>query len=106
VYTYTALFRAYRTEVVRAVGFESNGFLAVAEILVNARLRGYRVAEYPTTLHARVTGTSKAKLLRTIGAHLRFLGTVVRRRVGLGAQRAGQALAPRVVESSRVTKLR
>jgi dolichol-phosphate mannosyltransferase len=83
IYTYTALFRAYRAEVVRSSSFESNGFLAVAEILVNAKLAGYRVAEYPTVLHARVHGASKAKLARTIVAHLRFQLSILARRAGL-----------------------
>jgi dolichol-phosphate mannosyltransferase len=106
VHTYTALFRAYRSEVVRSVDFGSNGFLAVAEVLVNAMLRGYRVAEYPTVLHARVTGTSKAKLLRIIVAHLRFHLTVVRRRLGLGPQSEGKARPPKFFGQSRVIKLR
>jgi dolichol-phosphate mannosyltransferase len=84
VYTYTSLFRAYRVEVIRTVSFESNGFLAVAELLVNAMLLGYSVAEYPTVLHSRVTGTSKAKLVRTIVAHLRFQLGVLLRRLGVG----------------------
>jgi dolichol-phosphate mannosyltransferase len=85
VHTYTALFRAYRAEVIRNVPFKSDGFLAVAELLVNAILMGYRVAEYPTTLHARVTGVSKAKLLRTILAHLRFQFSVLRHRISPSA---------------------
>src|SRR5205809_175854 len=36
LHTYTALFRAYRRDVVRSVEFRADGFLAVAEILVNA----------------------------------------------------------------------
>ena len=86
IYTYTALFRAYRADVIRNVDFQSNGFLAIAELLVNAMLCGYKVAEYPTVLHSRVAGTSKAKLLRTIAAHLRFHARIVGRRVGIGGQ--------------------
>jgi dolichol-phosphate mannosyltransferase len=84
VHTYTSLFRAYRAEVVRNVTFEANGFLAVAELLVKAMQRGYRVAEYPTVLHSRVAGTSKAKLVRTIVAHLRFQFGLVCGRLGKG----------------------
>jgi len=72
VHTYTALFRAYRRKIVETIPFHSDGFLAGTEILVNSLLRGYRVAEYPTILHSRVKGTSKARIMRTIGAHLRF----------------------------------
>jgi dolichol-phosphate mannosyltransferase len=86
VYTYTALFRAYRSEVVRTVPFAADGYLGVAELLVNAMLRGFRVAEYPTTLHVRTIGTSKAKLLRTIVAHLRFQSSVLLRRLRIDRQ--------------------
>lgn len=72
IHTYTALFRAYRRKVIETVPFHSNGFLAGTEILVNSLLMGYRVAEYPTILHSRVKGTSKAKIIQTIVAHLRF----------------------------------
>lgn len=81
LHTYTALFRAYRREVLRRVTFKADGFLAVAELLVNAVLAGYRVAEYPTVLHSRVAGVSKAKLLRTIKAHLRFQFAILRQRL-------------------------
>lgn len=72
VHTYTALFRAYRRSVIENVPFESNGFLAGTELLVNAMRMGYRIAEYPTVLRSRVFGESKAKLARTIQAHLNF----------------------------------
>jgi dolichol-phosphate mannosyltransferase len=72
VHTYTALFRAYRRQVVEQVPFKSDGFLAGTELLVNAMLMGYQVAEYPAVLHTRTYGVSKAKLVRTILAHLRF----------------------------------
>jgi dolichol-phosphate mannosyltransferase len=92
VHTYTALFRAYRAEVVRRVGFESDGFLAVAELLVKAMLCGYRVAEYPTVLRARAAGTSKAKLVRTIAAHVGFQLKVLLWRLGFGPNPPGGAV--------------
>lgn len=70
--TYTAMFRAYRLEVVRRVPFKSKGFLSAAEMLVNAILMGYKVAEYPAVLHSRQAGASKAKIWRMIRSHLRF----------------------------------
>jgi len=77
IHTYTALFRAYRRKVVDTVPFQSNGFLAGTEILVNSLMMGYQVAEYPTILHSRVKGTSKAKIMQTIGAHLRFQSQIL-----------------------------
>lgn len=85
IYCYTALFRAYRREVVKSVPFASDGFLAGTELMVNAMQRGYRVAEYPTTLHSRVQGVSKARLVRTIRAHLRFQARLLAGRMGVTA---------------------
>lgn len=81
LHTYTALFRAYRRRVLESTPFGSDGFLAGTEILVNALKAGYQVAEYPTVLHSRVQGTSKARLLRTIRAHLQYQGHILLARV-------------------------
>lgn len=83
VHTYTSLFRAYRRHVIEAIPFGSDGFLAGTEILVKALLKGYRVVECPMVLHARQRGTSKAKLARTMMAHLEFQGRVLRHRLGI-----------------------
>ena len=83
IHTYTALFRAYRREVIQRVPFESDGFLAGTELMVNAMLQGYQVAEYPTTLHSRMNGVSKAKIIRTIRAHLKFQAEILLRRLGI-----------------------
>jgi dolichol-phosphate mannosyltransferase len=81
--TYTALFRAYKREVTRRVPFYSTGFLAGTELMVNAMLMGYKVAEYPTVLHSRAAGASKAKILRIIRAHLKYQWSVLLRRLRL-----------------------
>ncbi len=83
VHTYTALFRAYRRQVVKRVPFESDGYLAGAELMVNGMFMGYRVAEYPAVLHTRVFGVSKAKLARTIMAHLDYQSRVLLHRLSL-----------------------
>lgn len=77
------LFRAYRRKVIEHMSFESDGFLAGTELLVKGMLLGYRVAEYPTVLHSRVSGMSKAKLARTILAHLNFQARVLLHRLNL-----------------------
>jgi dolichol-phosphate mannosyltransferase len=83
LHTYTSLFRAYRRQVVEQVPFESDGYLAGTELLVNGMLMGYRVAEYPAVLSTRVFGVSKAKMVRTIVAHLGFQARVLWRRLRL-----------------------
>jgi dolichol-phosphate mannosyltransferase len=72
IHTYTCLFRAYRHKVIETVPFESDGYLAGTELMVNGMLMGYKVAEYPAILYSRVLGASKAKLARTVMAHLNF----------------------------------
>ena len=73
IYTFTALFRAYRQPAAQVIHFESNGFLAMAEILIGALRAGYRVAEFPTALHVRRYGVSKIKVWNTIKEHLRLV---------------------------------
>jgi len=72
IHTYTALFRAYRREVVETIPFSANDFLGQTELMVKAMLKGYRVAEFPAILHRRVFGVSKARLIQTIKSHLAF----------------------------------
>ncbi len=81
VHTYTALFRAYRRQVLDEISFQADGFLAGTELMVKAMLAGWQVVEYPAVLHARVAGVSKAKLVRTIRAHLAFQWRVLLHRL-------------------------
>ena len=81
IHTYTCLFRAYRSEVVKRIRFNSNGFLGGTEMLVNAFLNGYRVAEFPAVLHKRMYGVSKAKIAQTIISHLNFQGWILLNRI-------------------------
>jgi dolichol-phosphate mannosyltransferase len=81
LHTYTSLFRAYRREVLPYVMPEHEGFLAVAEILVRGTLMGYTIAEYPTVLHARRYGQSKARVFSITLTHLGLLAGLITNRV-------------------------
>jgi dolichol-phosphate mannosyltransferase len=70
LYTYTAMFRAYKREVIDNVKIKNNGFIGVTELLLFSILKGYKVKEFPTTLHSRMYGISKIKLLKTIKEHI------------------------------------
>lgn len=90
IHTYTALFRAYRREVVEATSHRTDhdGFLMVTQMLVEAVLAGYRVVEYPTTLRVRQYGQSKARLVRITRSHLSYqAGLIARRLRGQSARR-------------------
>ena len=69
--------------MVERIPFEADGFLAGTELMVNAMLAGYKVAEYPTTLYSRAFGASKAKIMRTIRSHLGYQSHVLLRRLGI-----------------------
>jgi dolichol-phosphate mannosyltransferase len=79
IHTYTAMFRAYRREVAVSVPTTSDGYLVMAELLVNAVRAGYRVVEFPTVLHVRRFGQSKARIAQIIGDHLRFQAGLIGR---------------------------
>lgn len=73
LYTYTSIFRAYRGSFVRAVQFQSHGFVSAVEILLSASSLGQRVTEIPLTLRRRSAGVSKMRILRTIRTHAALL---------------------------------
>jgi dolichol-phosphate mannosyltransferase len=86
LYTYTAIFRAYRKEVVDAVQYEEDGFVFTAESLIRAAELGYRIVELPMTLQTRKIGQTKMKVLRTIRGHLRLIVRTAARRMFGGRQ--------------------
>ncbi len=82
LYTHNALVRLYKREVLQNVTSKADDFLYIPEILIKALLQGYRVKEVPATLRMRRYGTSKIKLLSTIGSHLSLMGRIVLYRIG------------------------
>jgi dolichol-phosphate mannosyltransferase len=92
IHTWTAMYRAYRRTVIDRVSTVSDGYLVMSELLVNAMLAGYRVAEFPAVLHVRRYGQSKAKVWRITRAHLRFQASILKRRVlsAFGDRSTGQ----------------
>jgi dolichol-phosphate mannosyltransferase len=72
LYSYTSFLRAYRRPVLENIAFESNGFVAVTELLMKALLRGYTAVEVPTVLRRRITGVSKMNVYRNVISHLRL----------------------------------
>jgi dolichol-phosphate mannosyltransferase len=81
IHTYTAIFRAYRREVIEQCPTTADGFLMVTEQLVEAKLAGYTVAEYPAVLRVRQYGQSKARILRITRSHLIYQRGLIGRRL-------------------------
>ena len=81
LYTYTAMFRAYRREVLETVPITYPGFLGLVEILAEAMLRGYKVVEYPAELSSRIFGQSKLRVTRVIWNHLNYISKLIVRQM-------------------------
>jgi polysaccharide deacetylase family protein (PEP-CTERM system associated) len=75
-YTYTSCCRVYRKSKFADIELSNQGFLGVAETLIECKRRGGRVVEYPATLESRLLGESKMKIARTITRHLGLLSTL------------------------------
>lgn len=84
-YTYTCLFRAYRRDALHCLPFRSNGFGAVAEIMLRAILLGYAVREVPMALERRRFGASKLKVTDAVMAHAHLM---VRTALMVGSRKA------------------
>jgi polysaccharide deacetylase family protein (PEP-CTERM system associated) len=76
IHTFTSCLRVYR----RSEAIENEplnpGFLGVAELAGKFALSGRTIVEHPATLEVRLFGTSKMKVIRTIGGHLRLLASL------------------------------
>jgi dolichol-phosphate mannosyltransferase len=71
--TFTCGFRAYRAELFQRVLPKRNGFVATAEMLVAALRLKMRIAEIPSKLRVRTTGSSKMRVVRTAFRHAGLL---------------------------------
>lgn len=91
LHTYTAMYRAYRREVIERIPTSSDGFLMVTELLVGALLAGYHAAEFPAVLRVRRYGQSKARVWQITRSHLRFQARVLMQKLGV-VERPAQRL--------------
>lgn len=82
LHTITSCCRIYRRDVVLSVPMAFDDYRGIAEWLIRIDLAGGRIVEYPAILHARVLGTSKMKVARSIFGHLQLMLRMVRLRFG------------------------
>ena len=73
VHSFTPMHRVYRREVIKRVKFESNGFAAIAEIMVRAMFHGFRVKELPMPVDRRLFGESKINVVESVTSHLSLM---------------------------------
>ena len=81
IHTFTALFRIQKREIAKTINFQSDDFLATAELIVYPLLLGYKVKEYPTVLHIRKFGQSKMRLLLVIRSHFLFIFKLIKLKI-------------------------
>ncbi len=65
-------FKMYRTELLRTTPLDEAGFASSLEICVKAFLKGYRIAEVPTTWKGRTAGKSSFKMLKVARSYFRW----------------------------------
>jgi len=70
LYSWTSIARAYRRAALAQIPFRSDGFDAVAEILLGAVVAGLEIREVPMKLGVRRQGRSKINIAAAIGGHL------------------------------------
>lgn len=79
IYTFTALARVYRRDIVPRISSPAFDFTCLAEMMLKALKQDLRVAEVPAVLSVRRFGESKMKTARVIRAHLRLIARLLLR---------------------------
>ena len=85
IYTFTSCLRVYRRSAALANEPVNQGFLGIAELAGKFALSGRTIVEHPATLEVRLFGTSKMKVVRTVGGHLRLLANLAWSRLSRSA---------------------
>ena len=73
VYTYTSIFKMYRTSKIKNINLNTPGFVSVSELFIKCILNGAKVVEYPCTLSIRKYGDSKIRIVNSIKNHVQFM---------------------------------
>lgn len=77
LYTYSAMVRVYKKGALKKISFQSNDFMAVAEILIDAVKKGLKIVEYPDILRRRQFGVSKARLKKEMKNHMKNIYRII-----------------------------
>lgn len=80
----SAIVRLYRSESIRKISIESDGFDINAEILAKMILSGMVVKEVPVTLYSRTLGESKLNVRKEFKANMRLLFKLLTIRIRMG----------------------
>ena len=81
IFTYTSIFKMYKSTVFKKIKINGIGFVSVAELFIKAILKGAIVQEFPCTLTIRTTGDSKIKILNSIRSHIKLMGSIIAKKI-------------------------
>ena len=73
IYTYTSIFKLYRTSKIKNIEITTKGFVSVSELFIKSILNGARVTEFPCVLKIREYGDSKIRIFNSIKNHILFM---------------------------------
>lgn len=79
IYTYTSIFKIYKTTIIKDILIETHGFVSVCELFVKSILKGARVIEFPCVLKIRKFGDSKIQILNSIKNHILFMWSLFKK---------------------------
>jgi dolichol-phosphate mannosyltransferase len=79
IYTYTSIFKIYKTTIIKDILIETHGFVSVCELFVKSILKGARVREFPCVLKIRKFGDSKIQILNSIKNHILFMWSLFKK---------------------------
>ena len=81
VYTFTSIFKMYRSEKIKNIDIKFNDFVAVTELFIKTIKQGSKVIEFPTTLSIRQTGESKIRILQSIVNHIKLMTLLLTKKI-------------------------
>jgi dolichol-phosphate mannosyltransferase len=79
MYTFTAMVRVIKRDKIDVLVGTRSDFAFVAEMMISAIKRNYKISEVPTVLKTREFGVSKMRLMNTIYAHLEIVWKLIKR---------------------------
>ncbi|MAX67733.1 MAG: hypothetical protein CME66_12420 [Halobacteriovoraceae bacterium] len=73
LYSFTSMFRVYKTSLLKELNLEKNTFVGMTEIIIKLIKKKAKILDFPADSNYRTFGVSKMKLKNTIISHLTFL---------------------------------
>ena len=81
VFTYTSIFKMYRTSKIENIDIQFDDFVAVAELFIKTIKQGSTIVEFPATLSIRETGESKIRILQSTVNHIKLMISLLTKKI-------------------------